>query len=88
MVVLVPDHPESNRELFRRDQSDLDGSFNLQGIAPGSYRVVAIEDGWNLDWALPAVIGPYLKSAQTVTISGQRGQSMKLAEPVEVQPHH
>jgi hypothetical protein len=88
MVVLVPEHPESNRELFRRDQSDLDGSFNLQGIAPGSYRVVAIEDGWNLDWALPAVIGPYLKGAKTVTISAQHGQSMHLPEPIEVQPHH
>ncbi len=88
MVVLVPEHPESNRELFRRDQSDLDGSFNLQGIAPGSYSVVAIEDGWNLDWALPVVIGPYLKDAKTVTISAQHGESMKLAEPIEVQPHH
>jgi len=88
MVVLVPEHPESNRELFRRDQSDLDGSFNLQGIAPGSYTVVAIEDGWNLDWALPTVIGPYLKGAKTVTISAQHGQSMQLPEPIEVQPHH
>jgi len=88
MVVLVPTNPESNRELFRRDQSDLDGSFNLQGIAPGSYGVVAIEDGWTLDWALPAVIGPYLKGAKTVTISAQHGQSMQLPEPIEVQPHH
>jgi hypothetical protein len=88
MVVLVPEHPESNRELFRRDQSDLDGSFNLQGIAPGSYSVVAIEDGWNLDWALPTVIGSYLKGAQTVTISAQHGHSMKLPDPIEVQPHH
>jgi protocatechuate 3,4-dioxygenase beta subunit len=88
MVVLVPDHPESNRELFRRDQSDLDGSFNLQGIAPGSYGVIAIEDGWNLDWALPTVIGPYLKGAKTVTITAQHGQSMQLPEPIEVQRHH
>jgi hypothetical protein len=88
MVVLVPENPESNRELFRRDQSDLDGSFNLQGIAPGSYRVVAIDDGWNLDWALPTVIGPYLKGAKTITISAQHGQSMQLPEPIEVQPRH
>jgi len=88
MVILVPEHPESNRELFRRDQSDLDGSFNLQGIAPGSYSVVAIEDGWNLDWALPTVIGPFLKDAKTVTITAQHGQSMDLPDPIEVQPHH
>jgi hypothetical protein len=88
MVVLVPKNPESNRELFRRDQSDLDGSFNLQGITPGSYTVVAIDDGWDLDWALPVVIETYLKNGQTVTVSDQHGQSMQLPEPVEVQPHH
>jgi hypothetical protein len=26
MVVLVPKNPEANRELFRRDQSDLDAA--------------------------------------------------------------
>jgi hypothetical protein len=87
MVVLVPKNPESNRELFRRDQSDLDGSFSLQGIAPGSYTVVAIEDGWNLDWALPAVIEPYLKKGQTVMISDDTNHSQELPEAVEVQPH-
>jgi hypothetical protein len=87
MVVLVPKNPESNRELFRRDQSDLDGSFNLQGIAQGSYTVVAIEDGWNLDWSLPSVIEPYLKKGKTVTITDQHGQSVQLPEAVEVQPH-
>jgi hypothetical protein len=87
MVVLVPKNPESNRELFRRDQSDLDGSFNLQGIAQGSYTVVAIEDGWNLDWSLPSVIEPYLKKGKTVTITDQHGQLVQLPEAIEVQPH-
>jgi hypothetical protein len=87
MVVLVPKNPESNRELFRRDQSDLDGSFSLQGIAPGSYTVVAIMDGWNLDWALPAVIEPYLKNGQTVMISDDPNHSQQLPEAVEVQAH-
>jgi Carboxypeptidase regulatory-like domain len=34
MVVLVPNDPESNHDLFRRDQSDLDGSFSLQRVFP------------------------------------------------------
>ena len=85
MIVLVPKDPEANRELFRRDESDLDGSFSLQGIAPGTYTVVAIQDGWEMDWALPAVIEPYLKNGQTVTISDQGGHSMQLPAAVEVQ---
>ncbi len=87
MVVLVPMNPESNRELFRRDQTDLDGSFNLLGVAPGAYTVVAIEDGWDLDWALPSVIAPYIKNGESVTISDQPGHSMQLPKNVEVQPH-
>ncbi len=34
MVVLVPKHPDSSRDLFRRDQSDLDGSFTMQAVIP------------------------------------------------------
>jgi hypothetical protein len=68
MVVLVPDHPASNRELFRRDQSDLDGSFLLQGVVPGSYTVLAIEDGWGLDWSQPAVISRFIPHGQRIAI--------------------
>ncbi|GAC1513461.1 MAG: hypothetical protein NVS1B11_25930 [Terriglobales bacterium] len=36
MIVLVPKNPELNRDAFRRDQSDLDGTFSLPGVIPGS----------------------------------------------------
>jgi len=48
-----PQDPSLNRGLFRRDQSDSDGSFSLRDAAPGKYTVVAIEDGWELEWAAP-----------------------------------
>ena len=48
--------------------------------------LVAIEDGWDMDWALPTVIEPYLKNGQAVTVSDQYGHSMQLPEPVAVQP--
>lgn len=35
MVVLVPHNHGSNSYLFRRDQSDSDGSFTLNGVVPG-----------------------------------------------------
>jgi protocatechuate 3,4-dioxygenase beta subunit len=85
MVVLVPHDPEQNRELFRRDQSDLDGSFSLQSVIPGSYTIIAIADAWEMDWAKPAVIAHYCQRGQTVKVVGQSNQSMRLPEPVEVQ---
>ena len=85
MVVLVPKDPEANLELFRRDQSDLDGSFSLQGVVPGSYTVMAIENGWDLDWAKPAVLERYLPHGQTIAVGEQAKGSVHLPKPVEVE---
>jgi len=85
MVVLVPKNPESDRSLFRRDQSDLDGTFALKNVVPGSYTILAIADGWDLDWSQPGVIAAYLKAGQPVEVGNQAESTMKLKEAVEVQ---
>jgi hypothetical protein len=85
MVVLVPKSPERDRDLFRRDQSDLDGTFSLQNIVPGSYTVLAIENGWDLDWSQPGVIAAYLKRGRAIEIGNQSGRIMNLSDAVEVQ---
>jgi len=86
MVVLVPKDAEGNRDLFRRDQSDLDGSFSLRGVVPGSYTLVAIEDGWDLDWSRPEIIAPYRKRGQPVAISSKASAPVEGKEAIEVQP--
>ena len=85
MVVLVPKNPEANRDLFRRDQSDLDGSFNLLNVIPGSYTVCAIENGWDLDWAKPAVIVHYCEHGRGVAVTERPRGVMQLEDAVEVQ---
>ena len=85
MVVLVPKNPEGNRGLFRRDQSDLDGTFNLQNVVPGSYTVLAIENGWDLDWSQPGVIAVYVNRGRSIEVGNHFGRTMKLSEAVEVQ---
>jgi hypothetical protein len=70
MVFLVPDHPGENTILFRRDQSDSDGTFTLAGILPGHYRVIAIERGWELEWAKPSVLAPFLVKSKQVYVRG------------------
>jgi 5-hydroxyisourate hydrolase-like protein (transthyretin family) len=86
MVVLVPKDPEAKRQFFRRDQSDMDGTFSLLQVFPGTYTVIAIEDGWDLDWAKPEVLSQHTKHAQTIVVASQAKGSSRLAEPVEVQP--
>lgn len=85
MVVLVPKNPEGNRSLFRRDQSDLDGTFNLQNVVPGSYTVLAIENGWDLDWSQPGVIAAYVNRGRPIELGNHFGHTVKLPEDVEVQ---
>ena len=87
MVVLVPKEPAAFRALVRRDQSDSDGSFSLHDVAPGQYTVVAIEDGWDLDWAQPEVIGRYLPRGIAVTVTERQGKQVRLSEPVPVESH-
>jgi Carboxypeptidase regulatory-like domain len=69
MVLLVPQHIEGNLDLFRRDQSDSDGTFTLYRAVPGRYIVVAIENGWDLDWQSPAVLKPYLERGQPIEVT-------------------
>ena len=78
MVVLVPRDPVSNFMLFRRDESDSDGTFSLRDVLPGSYTVIALRDGWEVDWANPATLQPYLKNGVPVEISGQTKLSVKV----------
>ena len=85
MIVLVPKNPEANRDRLRRDESDSDGSFTLQGVIPGSYTVVAIENGWDLDWAQPAVLAAYLKRGQTLELGDHSPTTLHLPSAVEVQ---
>jgi hypothetical protein len=84
MVVLVPKDHAAFQALVRRDQSDSDGSFVLRNVGPGQYTVVAIEDGWDLDWARAEVIERYLPAGVAVTVTEASGKLVQLASPVAV----
>jgi hypothetical protein len=81
MVLLAPEDPKNNQILFRRDQSDSDGTFDVLNIVPGRYRLLAIERGWELEWANPNVLQAFL--AKAVPIEVKPGDHLK--KSVEVQ---
>jgi hypothetical protein len=85
MVVLVPTDQGQLESLARRDQSDSDGSFLMRDVVPGRYTVVAIEDGWKLNWADPGVLTRYLPGGTAVTV-GTSSETLHLATPVMVEP--
>jgi hypothetical protein len=87
MVALVPDDPEMHIELFRRDQSDFDGTFLVRGVIPGSYTIVAVEDAWGFEWLQPGVLARYVQHGQNLTVGPLMRGTVHLPDPVEVQPH-
>jgi hypothetical protein len=78
MIVLVPDKIDGNESLFRRDQSDSDGTFSLRNVVPGNYTVVAIEQGWDLEWSRAEVLKPYLTNGEGIEVRAKGKYQVKV----------
>ena len=78
MIVLVPEDPLHHPQLFRRDQSDSDGTFTLQSAVPGKYTVLAIADGWDLDYKNPEALKPYLPQGTPVQVEAKGKYEVKV----------
>ena len=79
MVVLAPEEMADNASLFRRDQSDSDGTFTLRDVVPGRYTAVALQNGWDMEWASPEALRPYLAKGTPVVVSGKEKLDIKIA---------
>ena len=62
----------------RPDQSDSDGTFTLRYVLPGTYTLLALSKGWDMEWSNPAVLQPYLKQGQTVQVQGSQKADVKV----------
>jgi hypothetical protein len=78
MVLLVPADGLGDKQQYRRDESDSDGTFTLRQVIPGKYIAVAIRNGWDMQWGDPAVLAPYLANAERVTITPEKNSSLTL----------
>jgi hypothetical protein len=78
MVALVPEDPFNNQVLFRRDQSDSDGSFTLANIVPGRYTVLALENGWDTEWGTPEALKRFLPRGDKVVVEAKGKYSIKV----------
>ena len=85
MVVLIPKDPLAHNDMFRRDQSDFDGTFVVRGVIPGSYTIVAVEDAWGFEWLKPGVLSRYAEHGQQLEIGPLMQRTVHLPDAVEVQ---
>ncbi len=80
MVLLVPatlGQPGDATPVMR-DQSNTDGSFELSGVIPGRYILVAIDHGWRVDWRKPDILARFLAQGVPVEVKA----SAKLKEEI------
>lgn len=83
MVLLTPESGAEMEENSRMDESDSDGTFRLAGILPGDYILLAIKDGWDLDWAKPGELKPYLAAGQKLTIAPNQAAKVTVTAQVK-----
>lgn len=81
MILLVPENPDVNLPRFRRDQSDSDGTFTLRDVMPGHYRILALDNAWDAEWANGSVLKGRLEHAQSADV--QAGRSYDVVVGVE-----
>lgn len=68
LVLLVPAESGSDPDLFRLDEADMDGGFTLNGVVPGNYLLVAIQDGWHLPRTDIHALETYLLHAKPLVV--------------------
>lgn len=79
LVLLVPESGQEMEEDSRMDESDSDGTFSLAGILPGDYVLLAIKDGWDLEWSNSDVLRPYLSAGQKMSIAANQSVKVTVA---------
>jgi hypothetical protein len=79
MIVLVPADSTHNQVLFRRDQSDSDGTFTLANVVPGAYTLLAIENGWDIEWMKPEVLKNYMGGGAPMQVQPNGKYDMKVS---------
>ena len=78
MILLVPQDLENNLPLVRRDQSDSDGSFTLPNVVPGRYTLLALENGWDLQWGDTTVLKPFLANGEPIVVDTKGNHNMRV----------
>ncbi len=70
MVLLVPVTIEDPNSItmLRQDQTNTDGSFDLENVIPGQYILIAIDHGWQINWGDRSTLRRYLMGGVPVDL--------------------
>lgn len=83
MVLLIPTTlgDPDGLSIIRRDQTNTDGSFDLNEVLPGQYILVAIDHGWQVNWRDPSTLRGYMMHGVPIDLAA----AAKLKQDIEAQ---
>lgn len=84
MIPMGASGPITHSSAMQTNQSDSDGSFDFPKVLPGNYVLVAIEEGWTLDFENPDAMRPYLARGLKITVP-LHSRDLVLKDAVEAQ---
>jgi hypothetical protein len=87
MLLLIPADQNLTLRTWFLQQSDLDGSFDLQFLPPGPYLLLALDDAaWTADWRSSAFLSRHLPHATPVLIKDASPNPLLLHDPLPLEP--
>jgi hypothetical protein len=84
LVPMGSSGPLPRSTAMQTNQSDSDGSFDFPKVLPGPYMVLAVEEGWTLDYENPETLRAYLAHGLKITVP-MHNREIVLKDAVEVQ---
>ena len=79
-VVLVPEEVNRHRkDLFRSALADASGSYHIEGLPPGNYKLFAWEDVESQIWNDPAFMRVYEDLGKAVAVAEGSSQTFDLS---------
>ncbi|HEY6376507.1 MAG TPA: carboxypeptidase-like regulatory domain-containing protein [Edaphobacter sp.] len=80
MVLLVPASlgDAGSFATIGQEQSNTDGSFEISGITPGQYILIAIDHGWQINWSDPSTLRRYLTQGSPIDLTSSEKRKQKI----------
>lgn len=84
-VITVPDEDRRDqRELFQVVATDRQGHFQIRGLSPGEYRVIALDEGFDEEITDPEFAQKYESLGQTIKVEeGERSTTTLKLRPAD-----
>jgi len=85
LVLLAPARDTGNPMDVRAYETDADGSFDFIAIRPGSYVLIAVEGGMELEYANPAILAPLRAHGLTIELARDETlhESLEIPSPAQ-----